>query len=80
MNKIDRNPVFHVGPRFFRGEDGQDMYEHRIDSRACIGPRVATKQDKQINEALWTEYLAEQTESLDAELKPKRGPGRPRKG
>lgn len=77
MNKIDRNPVFHVGPRFFRGADGLDMYEHRIDSRACIGPRVATKRDKELNPELWAAHLAAWTEEEDRKIK--RGPGRPRK-
>lgn len=77
MNRIERTPQFKYGARFFRAEDGTDMFEHRIDSRACIGPRVATKTDKQNHEALWTAYLAEQTAMLDQELRPKRG--RPRK-
>lgn len=79
MNAIDRESHFHVGPRFFRAADGIDMFEHRIDSRNLIGPRMATKRDKELNDKLWADYLAEQTETLDQELKAKRGPGRPRK-
>ena len=79
MNSIDRETHFQIGPRFFRSADGLDMFEHRIDSRNLIGPRVATKRDKELNDKLWAEYLAEQTVALDQELKPKRGPGRPRK-
>ena len=59
MNKIDRVPVFQYGARFYRDGD-KDMFEHRIDSRATIGPRVATKTDKQNHSALWEAYAAEQ--------------------
>jgi hypothetical protein len=69
MNRIERSPQFKAGPRFFRAEDGQDMFEHRIDSRACIGPRVATKRDKEINPDLWAEYLAQWTAEEDRKIK-----------
>lgn len=77
MSGIERTAHYSVGPRFFKAEDGQDMFEHRIDSRSCIGPRVATKRDKEINPDLWASYLAAWTEEEDKKIK--RGPGRPRK-
>jgi hypothetical protein len=77
MNMISREAHFHRGPRFFRNEAGADMFEHRIDASACIGPRLATKLDKQNNPELWAAHLAEWTEQEDRKLK--RGPGRPRK-
>lgn len=71
MNAMDRNPHYVVGPRFFRSEDGQDMFEHRIDSRACIGPRLATKRDKELNPELWAAHLAAWTENENRKLKKK---------
>lgn len=44
---VERTIQPHYGPRFFRDEQGRDMFEHRIDSRNCVGPREATKVDKQ---------------------------------
>ena len=70
---IERESHYAYGPRFFRGDNGAEMFEHRIDSRSCIGPRVATKIDKQNHPGLWADYLARQTEELDRELsEPKR--------
>ena len=71
MNQIERTPHYKVGPRFFRAEDGQDMFENRIDSRACIGPRVATKVDKQNHADKWAEHLASLTEAEDRKIKAK---------
>lgn len=67
---IEREVQFSYGARFFRDEKGSDMFEHRIDSRSCIGPRLATKIDKQNHPGLWAAYLARQTEDLDATLTP----------
>ncbi|HLO79215.1 MAG TPA: hypothetical protein VK196_22380 [Magnetospirillum sp.] len=70
-NTIERNPVFTYGARFFRTEDGTDMFEHRIDARSCIGPRAATKADKQNHPGKWADYLAEITAEADRTLKRK---------
>jgi hypothetical protein len=75
--KVTRTPVFARGPRFFRDDKGHDMFEHRIDASAIIGPREATKTDKQNHADLWAQYLVQWTEDEDRKLK--RGPGRPRK-
>jgi hypothetical protein len=72
MNRIERTPHFAVGPRFFRDDKGNDMFEHRIDSRACIGPRLATKLDKQNNPEIWAAYLAEWTAEEDRKIRRKR--------
>ena len=77
MRHVSREPVFARGPRFFRDEQGRDMFEHRIDASAIIGPREATKLDKQNNPDLWASHLVQWTEDEDRKLK--RGPGRPRK-
>lgn len=68
---IERTLAQHYGPRFFRDETGLDMFEHRIDSRACIGPREATKTDKQNHEKLWRDYLAERTAAEDRKIRRK---------
>jgi hypothetical protein len=68
--KLERNPSFHYGARFFRDGD-RDMFEHRIDSRSCIGPRIATKVDKQNHPELWSKHLASITEEADRKLKRK---------
>lgn len=72
MNKIERiiQPVY--GPRFFRAESGEVMFEHRIDSRACIGPRIATKIDKQNHLEKWQEYLAAQTSEENSKIQKRR--------
>ena len=72
MNMISREAHYRAGPRFFRREDGQDMFEHRIDSSSMVGPRVATKRDKEVNAELWAEYLAQWTDEEDRKLKRKR--------
>jgi hypothetical protein len=77
MRQVARTLQPRYGARFFRDEKGLDMFEHRIDASSCIGPREATKTDKQNHSALWAAYLAEQTEEEDRNIK--RGPGRPRK-
>ena len=77
MNMIERTPHYAIGPRFYRNDQGQDIFEHRIDSRSCVGPRVATKIDKQNHPDQWAAHLAQWTEEEDRKLK--RGPGRPRK-
>lgn len=69
---INRTPHFKYGARFFRDESGNDMFEHRIDSRATIGPRVASKIDKHNHPELWASYLAEQTEEADRKIKKRR--------
>lgn len=70
MSGIERTIQSKYGPRFFR--DGErDMFENRIDSRACVGPREATKTDKQNHSALWAAYLAEMTAEEDRKLKRK---------
>ena len=54
MADISLQPVY--GPRFFRASvndgDSYDFFEHRVDSRTGVGPRIATKQDKQTSEEL----------------------------
>jgi hypothetical protein len=74
MKNIERiiNPKSGYGPRFFRDEKGRVMFEHRISASACIGPREATKIDKQNHDDLWAEFLAQQTEAENAKLKRKR--------
>lgn len=66
---IERESHFAYGARFFKGAKGEDLFEHRIDSRSCIGPRTATKVDKQNHPKLWADYLAAATETLDRDLK-----------
>lgn len=72
MSGLERRPVFTYGARFFRDEKGVDMFEHRIDSRACIGPRPATKVDKQNHPQKWQEHLASLTDEEDRKLKKRR--------
>lgn len=38
--------------------DGKDMFVHQADSRSCVGPREATKQDKANHPKLWAAYEA----------------------
>lgn len=60
------------GPRFYR-VDGEDFFEHRIDSRNGIGPRVATRTDKENHPKLWADHQASLTVELNEELQaPKR--------
>lgn len=61
---MEREAHFQRGARFFKGEDGNDMFEYRADSSTVIGPRVATKDDKQNHKALWLAYLATRTDIL----------------
>lgn len=68
MNNIERVVQPKYGPRFFKSASGTDMFEHRIDSRNCIGPRMATKIDKQNHSGLWAEYMASLTEAQDLAL------------
>lgn len=82
MKNTARELALRYGPRFFRDGNGHDMFEHRIDASAAIGPRPATKTDKQNHPKLWAEFLEGVTANLNASLeetKAKRGPGRPRK-
>jgi hypothetical protein len=72
MNMISREAHFRSGPRFFRNENGLDMFEHRIDASSCIGPRPATKRDKEINPDLWAAHLAEWTEAEDRKIRRQR--------
>lgn len=65
--KIDRSLQPHYGPRFFRFDD-RDMFEHRIDASSVIGPRVATRTDKENHPKLWSEYQAALTVELNAGL------------
>jgi hypothetical protein len=70
MADISLQPVY--GPRFFRASvndgDSYDFFEHRVDSRTGVGPRIATKQDKQNHASLWAKYQAALTEELNAGL------------
>jgi hypothetical protein len=70
LYEISIQPVY--GPRFFRASindgDNYDFFEHRIDSRNCVGPRIATKQDKTSHPKLWAAYQAALTAELDAGL------------
>lgn len=67
---VSIQPVY--GPRFFRaainGGDSYDFFEHRLDSRTAVGPRIATKQDKANHAKLWAAYQAALTEELNAGL------------
>ena len=69
MRQVARTLQPRYGARFFRDEKGLDMFEHRIDASACIGPREATKTDKQNHPDLWASFLAEWTEDQDRKLK-----------
>jgi hypothetical protein len=59
---MDRSLQGAYGPRFFRAAvndgDSYDFFEHRIDSRNSVGPRIATKADKQNYPKLWANYQA----------------------
>ena len=59
---MDRSLQGAYGPRFFRAAindgDSYDFFEHRIDSRNSVGPRIATKADKANNPKLWANYQA----------------------
>lgn len=55
------------GPRFYR-VDGEDFFEHRIDSRNGVGPRPATQIDKENHPKLWAEYQAALTAELNSGL------------
>ena len=59
---MDRSLQGTYGPRFFRAAindgDSYDFFEHRIDSRNSVGPRIATKADKQNYPKLWANYQA----------------------
>lgn len=63
-------PIY--GPRFFRAAindgDSYDFFEHRIDSRNGVGPRIATKQDKQNHPKLWAKYQEALTAELNAQI------------
>ena len=62
MNMISREAHYKPGPRFFRSDDGVVMFEHRIDSSSMIGPRPASKIDKENNPDLWAAFFAQQPE------------------
>lgn len=57
-----------VGPSFFK-KDGEVFFQYVIDGGNVVGPRRATKRDKEDHAALYA-----------ALEEPKRGPGRPPKG
>ena len=59
--EVSLQPIY--GPRFFRA-DGEDFFVHQVDSRSCVGPRVASKQDKTNHPKLWAAYQ----EAITAEL------------
>jgi hypothetical protein len=44
MQSIEREVAFTFGPRFYE-ENLVTMFEYRIDSRNCVGPRPATPDD-----------------------------------
>jgi len=67
MGNLDRMLQPHYGPRFYR-VDGNDYFEHRIDSRNGVGPRVATRIDKENHAKLWAEYQAALTAEHNAGL------------
>ena len=70
---IERFIQPHYGPRFFRIDD-KDFFENRIDSRNGIGPRIATKVDKENHKKQWLEHLASLTEEQNEKImKKKRG-------
>lgn len=69
---MDRSLQGLYGPRFFRAAindgDSYDFFEHRIDSRNSVGPRIATKADKANHPKLWANYQAAITEEINAGL------------
>lgn len=73
MADLEREAHFHRGPRFFRDERGVDMFEHRIDSRSMVGPRIATKADKEAHMKPWSEFCHSIIEDEDRKLKRKKG-------
>lgn len=72
MRNVERTIQIKYGPRFFRNEEGVDMFEHRISASACIGPRPASKIDKQNHLDLWEGYLSQWTEEENRKMKRKR--------
>jgi hypothetical protein len=73
MRHVERIIQPSYGPRFYRDEQGIDVFEHRISPSACIGPRPATRIDKENHADIWSEHLAQWTEEEDRKLKRKRG-------
>ena len=69
---MDRSLQGLYGPRFFRSAindgDSYDFFEHRIDSRNSVGPRIATKADKANHPKLWAAYQAAITAELNASI------------
>ena len=88
MTAIEREVIFKPGARFFR-EDEAVLFVYCVDASTSIGPRPATKADKENHKGAWESYLAalgsgpldgdgdgDDGGSLPTEPKPR---GRPRK-
>lgn len=56
---MERAAVFERGPRFFE-QDGETMFEFRIDAGNVIGPRKATEADVKKHPKVWDAYVASQ--------------------
>jgi hypothetical protein len=46
MDALDRNITVPRGPKFFRGDDGEVMFQFVLDPTNSIGPRPATARDR----------------------------------
>lgn len=54
----ERNVLPQVGPVFFRGDDGQVLFQFVIDTANIIGPRPATRADQERHAQAWGDLCA----------------------
>lgn len=52
----ERNLLPTIGPRFFRGESGEVMFEFVIDTANIVGPRPAKDSDREAHALAWREF------------------------
>lgn len=63
---MERLAVYEHGPRFFE-QDGETMFEFRIDAGNVIGPRKATPADQKKHAKVWDAFVASKTVEPEAE-------------
>ena len=70
-----KQPVFAVncaprGPRFFRGADGEVMFEIQLDRRSKVGPRPAIDEDRRQYPHAWSTFEADVHDEPPEPVKP----------